>query len=65
MTDEKKPTAAQIKYAYDLIDKLGYAREDYNFGKMTRQQAIRLIAKLKREKEEANANVECAANGGN
>ena len=51
MTDEKKPTAAQIKYAYELIDKLGYAREDYNFGKMTRQQAIRLIAKLKRELE--------------
>ena len=51
MTDEKKPTAAQIKYAYDLIDKLGYDRDDYDFEKMTRQEAIKLIAKLKREWE--------------
>lgn len=51
MADEKKPTAAQIKYAYDLIDKLGYDRDDYDFEKMTRQEAVKLIAKLKREWE--------------
>ena len=52
MTEEvKKPTAAQIKYAHELMEKLGYDKNDYDFEKMTRKDAIRLIAGLKREWE--------------
>lgn len=45
------PTAAQIKYATDLIGKLGYDLEDYNFEQMTCQQVAWLIRELKHEWE--------------
>ena len=51
MTDRAKPTTAQIYYATDLIEKLGYDIEDYDFDNMTRSQMARLIDELRDEWE--------------
>lgn len=44
-----KPTASQIKYATDLLRKLGYDTDDYDFDRMTKQEVSELIAELKDE----------------
>ena len=44
-----KPTASQIKYATDLLRKLGYDIDDYDFDRMTKQEVSELIAELKDE----------------
>ena len=46
-----KPTTAQIKYATDLLRKLGYDVADYDFDKMTKQEVSELIDELKNEWE--------------
>ena len=49
--DVKRPTASQIKYATDLLRKLGYDLDDYDFDHMTRQEVSDLIGELKSEWE--------------
>ena len=44
-----KPTTEQIKYATDLLRKLGYDVADYDFEKMTREEVSDLIDELKQE----------------
>ena len=44
-----KPTMEQIKYATDLLRKLGYDVADYDFEKMTRAEVSDLIDELKQE----------------
>lgn len=44
-----KPTMEQIKYATDLLRKLGYDVADYDFEKMTREEVSDLIDELKQE----------------
>lgn len=51
MDEVKLPTKAQIKYANELLEKLGYDKDDYDFEKMTRSQMSKLIGQLKREWE--------------
>lgn len=46
-----KPTMAQIKYATDLLRKLGYDVADYDFDKMTKAEVSELITELKDEWE--------------
>jgi hypothetical protein len=46
-----KPTIEQIKYATDLLRKLGYDVADYDFEKMTRAEVSDLIDELKDEYE--------------
>ena len=46
-----KPTASQIKYATDLLRKLGYDVADYDIDKMTKQEVSELIDELKDEYE--------------
>lgn len=46
---EMKPTASQIKYATDLLRKLGYDVADYDFDKMTKAEVSELIDELKNE----------------
>ena len=46
-----KPTMEQIKYATDLLRKLGYDVADYDFEKMTREEVSDLIDELKQEWE--------------
>lgn len=46
-----KPTMAQIKYATDLLRKLGYDVADYDFDKMTKAEVSKLIDELKDEYE--------------
>lgn len=46
-----KPTMEQIKYATDLLRKLGYDVTDYDFEKMTRAEVSDLITELKDEWE--------------
>lgn len=51
MSESKEPTRAQIDYATDLINKLGYAPDHYDFSRMTRSQMARLIDELRKELE--------------
>lgn len=52
MTDDRtKPTQAQIEYATDLINKLGYDPDWYDIEAMTRGQVARLIDELRAEWE--------------
>ena len=44
-----KPTASQIKYATDLLRKLGYDLDDYDFDKMTKAEVSELIDELREE----------------
>jgi len=44
-----EPTKAQIDYAKDLMEKLGYDEEDYDFDRMTRAEVSELIDELKEE----------------
>ena len=44
-----KPTLSQIKYAKDLLRKLGYDLDDYDFEQMTKQEVSELIDELKSE----------------
>lgn len=44
-----KPTAAQIKYAKDLLKKLGYDLDNYDFDTMTKEEISELITELKNE----------------
>lgn len=44
-----KPTTAQIKYATDLLRKLGYDVADYDFEKMDKYEVSELIDELKDE----------------
>ena len=46
-----EPTASQIKYATDLLKKLGYDVADYDFDKMTKAEVSELIDELKDEWE--------------
>ena len=46
-----KPTMEQIKYATDLLRKLGYDVDDYDFDRMTAQEVSELIDELKQEWE--------------
>ena len=51
MEDRTRPTAAQIEYATELINKLGYDMDWYNFEAMTRSRLARLIDELRDELE--------------
>jgi hypothetical protein len=58
MYDTKKPTQAQIDYAYDLMEQLGYEETDVpeltdgiEFDSLTRSQMARLIDGLRNELE--------------
>ena len=42
-------TQMQIKYATDLLRKLGYDVDDYDFDSMTAQEVSDLIDELKQE----------------
>lgn len=44
-----EPTMAQIKYATDLLTKLGYDPEEYDFDRMDREEVSELISELKDE----------------
>lgn len=44
-------TPEQIKYATDLLRKLGYDVDDYDFDRMTAQEVSELIDELKQEWE--------------
>jgi len=46
-----KPTQKQIQYAKDLLRKLGYDLDDYDFDKMTKTEVSELITELKDEYE--------------
>ena len=46
-----KPTPSQVKYAKDLLRKLGYDTDDYDFDKMTKEEVSELIDELKEEWE--------------
>jgi len=46
-----KPTRTQINYARDLIRKLGYNEDEYDFDTMTKAEVSELIAELKDEYE--------------
>lgn len=43
------PTRAQIEYAKDLIRKLGYDLDSYDFENMDKQEVSELISELKAE----------------
>ena len=43
------PTIGQIEYAIDMIIKLGYDLDDYDFTKMSKQEVSELIKDLKKE----------------
>ena len=43
------PTISQIKYATDLLRKLGYDVDDYDFERMTKDEVSELIKELKME----------------
>lgn len=43
------PTIGQIECAIDMIIKLGYDLDDYDFTKMTKVEVSDLIKELKRE----------------
>lgn len=45
----ESPTIGQIEYAIDMIIKLGYNLDDYDFTKMSKQDVSDLIKELKRE----------------
>lgn len=45
------PTPAQLKYATDLLRKLGYDRDRYELEKMTKGEVSELITELKWELE--------------
>ena len=47
--DVKKPTVQQIRYAEDLLRKLGYDLDDYDLEHMTREEVSELIDELKQE----------------
>ena len=51
MEDKRAPTTAQIDYARDLIKKLGYDLDDYDFNTMTRAEIADLIRDLRAEWE--------------
>lgn len=42
-------TKKQIEYATEMIIKLGYDLDDYDFEKMTKEEGTDLINELKRE----------------
>ena len=46
-----RPTRKQIEYAADLLDKLGYDKEEYGLENMTRAELSELIGELKDEWE--------------
>ena len=46
-----RPTRKQIEYAADLLDKLGYDKEEYGLENMTRDALSELISELKDEWE--------------
>jgi len=46
-----KPTASQIKYARDLLRKLGYDVDEYDFDHMTKDEVSELIDELNQEWE--------------
>ena len=46
-----KPTRTQIKYARDLMEKLGYNPDEYDFDTMTKEDVSELITELKDEYE--------------
>ena len=43
------PTLAQRTYVVDLMEKLGYDPNEYDFASMTREEMSELIAELKDE----------------
>lgn len=45
----ESPTISQIECAIDMIIKLGYNLDDYDFTKMSKQDVSDLIKELKRE----------------
>ena len=49
--DNRPATAAQIEYAQDLINKLGYDLDWYDLEAMSRSQISRLIDELRDEWE--------------
>lgn len=49
--DVKKPTKKQIRYAEDLLRKLGYDLDDYDFEEMDSWEVSDLINELKQEWE--------------
>lgn len=49
MTD--RPTKKQIDYAADLLDKLGYDKEEYDIENMSRAELSEQISELKDEWE--------------
>ena len=49
--DDRSATAAQIEYATDLIQKLGYDLDWYDLERMTRGQISQLIDELRDEWE--------------
>jgi hypothetical protein len=51
MDDKTKATNAQVKYATDLLNKLGYDLDWYDLEKMSRDQISKLIDELKNEWE--------------
>ncbi len=46
-----RPTRKQIEYAADLLDKLGYDKEEYGLENMTREELSELISELQDEWE--------------
>ena len=46
-----RPTRKQIEYAADLLDKLGYDKEEYGLENMTQEDLSELISELKDEWE--------------
>jgi len=48
---DKMATQAQIQYATDLLDKLGYDVEEYDLNSMTKDEISELIRELKDEWE--------------
>ena len=46
-----RPTENQIKYATDLLRKLGYDLNEYDFDEMDREEVSELISELKEEWE--------------
>ena len=43
------PTRRQIEYVQDLLRKLGYDLDDYDFGEMSKREVSKLIKELKAE----------------
>ena len=46
-----RPTKKQIEYAADLLDKLGYDKEEYGLENMSRAELSELIYELEDEWE--------------